>query len=65
MPSQTTFADPLPEEITAARARAGLTQAEAAAVVHSIPRSWQRWESGERSMHPAFFELFKIKTGQK
>lgn len=49
-------------EVKQARAAAELTQAEAASLIYSETRSWQRYESGERTMHPAFFELFKIKT---
>jgi DNA-binding transcriptional regulator YiaG len=55
---------PSPLEISAARAAAGLTQAEAAALVYADIRTWQRWEGDERAMHPAIFELFMIKTGQ-
>lgn len=55
---------PEPASITAAREAAGMTQARAAAIVHSNLRSWQKWEGGERSMHPAVFELFMLKTGQ-
>ncbi|RBH90728.1 XRE family transcriptional regulator [Xanthomonas oryzae pv. oryzae] len=44
-----------------ARGAAGLTQTEAAALVHSNIRSWQKWELGERRMHPAFWELFRLK----
>ena len=54
---------PSPEEIRAARARAGLTQGAAAALVHTIDRVWRQWEAGKRKMHPAFFELFGVKTG--
>lgn len=39
-----------------------LTQKEAARTIHSSLRAWQQWESGTRSMHPAFLELFLIKT---
>lgn len=53
---------PSPDEIRAAREAAGLTQAQAGALVHSALRSWQRWEEGAREMHPAFWELFRIKT---
>ncbi|AXM15598.1 XRE family transcriptional regulator [Xanthomonas oryzae pv. oryzae] len=48
-------------EISRARGAAGLTQTEAAALVHSNIRSWQKWELGERRMHPAFWELFRLK----
>ncbi|PRZ01096.1 hypothetical protein BCM14_0116 [Jezberella montanilacus] len=55
---------PEPEDVAAARAVSGLTQTEAARVIHSTLRAWQNWEGGHRSMHPGLFELFKIKTGQ-
>jgi DNA-binding transcriptional regulator YiaG len=55
---------PSPLEISAARAAAGLTQTEAAGVVYVELRTWQRWESGDRDMHPAMFELFMITTAQ-
>jgi len=53
---------PSPAEIRAAREAAGLTQSQAAALVRSGLRSWQQWESGDRKMHPAFWELFRIKV---
>ncbi len=56
-------ANPAPNAIRAARLAAGLTQAEAAALVYAAQRSWQDWEAGRRRMHPAIFELFLIKTG--
>lgn len=55
--------NPQPEEIKAARSAAGLTQTEAAALVHSTLSAWQRWEQGERRMPPGLWELFGIKTG--
>ena len=55
---------PTPEEIRKIRKNAGMTQAEAATIVHSALRSWQQWEAGDRQMHPAFWELFKIKVIQ-
>ncbi|OLP04499.1 helix-turn-helix domain-containing protein [Rhodoferax antarcticus] len=33
-----------------------------AAALHTSRRSFQQWETGDRSMHPAFFELLKIKV---
>jgi len=41
---------------------AGLTQAGAGLRVHVGLRTWQKWELGERKMHPAFWELFKLKV---
>ncbi|HCP78955.1 MAG TPA: hypothetical protein DIU11_14880 [Pusillimonas sp.] len=53
--------NPEPLEIRAAREQAGLTQTEAGKLVYSTLRAWQRWESGERRMHPGLWELFNIK----
>lgn len=50
------------EQLKNLREELKLTQKEAAAVIHSSLRAWQQWESGIRKMHPAFFELFLIKT---
>lgn len=54
---------PAPATIRAARLNAGLTQTEAATLLHSGIRTWQQWEAGDRAMHPALWELFAIKTG--
>lgn len=54
--------NPAPEEIKAARAAAGLTQTQAAAVVYSSIKAWQTWEDGTRRMHPGLWELFNVKT---
>lgn len=53
---------PSPAEIRAARKAAGLTQAAAAAVIHSTRRTWQDWERGIATMHPGLWELFRIKS---
>lgn len=54
---------PTPDAIRAARAAAGLTQTQAAALIYCTLRGWQDWEAGKRAMHPAFFELFLLKVG--
>lgn len=54
--------NPALEDIKAAREAAGLTQTAAATLVHSTCRSWQKWEAGDRRMHPAMWELFRIKS---
>jgi len=54
---------PTPTEVRAVRLGLGLSQAEAAAIVHHKLRAWQKWEGGESAMHPALWELFRIKTG--
>ncbi|MDE1907516.1 MAG: helix-turn-helix transcriptional regulator [Rhodospirillales bacterium] len=56
-------ANPPPESIRAAREAAGLTQTQAAALVYTTLSGWQRWEQGERGMHPGLWELFRIKVG--
>ena len=53
--------NPTPAEIRAAREAAGLTQTAAAALIYCSLRGWQQWEAGERSMHPAMWELFDRK----
>jgi DNA (cytosine-5)-methyltransferase 1 len=53
---------PTPEEIRAKRKLAGLTQKSAAELLHVNVRVWQQWEYAEAKMHPAFWELFKIKN---
>lgn len=57
-------ANPEPAEIRAAREAAGLTQTEAGASVHTTCRVWQQWEAGDRRMHPAFWELFRLKAAR-
>lgn len=63
-------ANPTPAEIRELRERLGLSQEAAAAVVYSNERTWQNWEAPtdspeNRRMHPAMWELFRIKTGQE
>lgn len=58
-------ANPSPEEVRAAREAAGLTQTEAAALIHCTLRGWQEWEAGNRRMHPGLWELFRIKSAQR
>lgn len=60
---------PTREEIAHMRASAqerfglNITQAQewCATNLHTSRRAWQQWEYGERSMHPAFWELITIK----
>lgn len=59
--------NPTPDEVRAAREAAGLTQTQAAAVVHGTLRAWQGWEAtagqpDARRMHPGLWELFLLKT---
>ena len=56
--------NPTPEQIKKSRLNAGLTQAQAAAVIHKKLLAWQRYESGDRAMDAAYYELFLIKTRQ-
>lgn len=56
---------PTPEQIRAARKAAGLTQAEAASLVHAASyRTWQDWEAGRRPMPLMAWELFCIKCAR-
>lgn len=64
-------AGPTPEEIAGARTAAGLTQAQAAALVWCSEITWRQWEKspgvpGARRMHPCFWWAFRqrIATNQ-
>ena len=56
--------NPTPEQIKKSRLNAGLTQAQAAAVIYKQILAWQRYASGDGSMDCALYELFMLKTGQ-
>ena len=56
---------PTPEQVKQARTTAGLTQKQAAEVIYKKILAWQRYESGDREMDVALYELFMLKTGQK
>lgn len=58
-------ASPTTEQIRTARESAGLSQTAAAALLHTTCRTWQQWEAGDRRMHPAFWELFRIKSATR
>lgn len=53
------------ETVRAARIDAGLTQEQAADIVHVDVRSWKYWESGERPIPAARWELFTLKLAQR
>ena len=53
---------PTPDQIRAARTLAGQSQEEAAQLVHVTGRAWRRWESGEREISGAAWELYLIKA---
>ena len=53
---------PTPAAIKNIRVALGLTQTDAANLIYTTCRNWQKWEQGENRMHPAFFELFLLKT---
>ncbi|WP_033737182.1 helix-turn-helix domain-containing protein [Pantoea stewartii] len=52
---------PTPKTIFHARNSIGLSTEQAANLVYATKRSWEYWESGERSMSPAVWELFLMK----
>lgn len=47
------------------RRKAGLTRAAAARLVHVEPRTWARWEDGQRRVPDMAVHLFALLTGQK
>lgn len=54
---------PLPREISDLRNRFGFSEIECAALIHGRPEDWKAYEDGRKTMHPAFWELFRLKTG--
>lgn len=59
---KTPAARPPPPTIHAARQSLAMSPRDAAQVVYATERAWRSWEAGERPMHPAIWELFKVKT---
>ncbi len=62
-----TLKQPSPAEVRAARSAAGLTQTQAAELVHAKLRTWQHWEADAgtedaREIPLASWELFLLKT---
>ena len=53
-------------EVVQADSELGITAAQdwCATALHTSRRSFQQWETGARSMHPAFWELLTIKTAR-
>ena len=51
----------IPEQIKAVRLKAGLTQAEAAALISYSKRAWQDWEQGRKPMRDAVMDFFLLK----
>lgn len=56
-----------PEQLKQLRKSAGLTQVEAAKLVHAGEKTWQNWESdpklpASRKMPESVLELFCLKT---
>lgn len=49
---------PKPDEIRAAREAAQLSRKDAAWLVHTSVRTYEKWELGEQRMHPGLWELF-------
>lgn len=52
----------LSEKIKQARNAAAMTQTEAAQIVYCTLRTWQNYESGNKAVPMAIYELFLLKT---
>lgn len=59
---RTEASTPKPDELREFRRVHGLSTKEAADLVHVTAAAWERWEAGGRPMHPAFFELARMKA---
>jgi DNA-binding transcriptional regulator YiaG len=49
-----------PSELKSLRKRLGLSLAQAASQVAVHPRSWARWEAGERRIPEGSMKLFRL-----
>lgn len=63
--STSTTEAPSATQIEDARIAAGLSKAEAAALVYATDRAWRYWESGVNKMPVSLWELFQIKVAQR
>jgi len=57
-----TYTAPNPAGIRENRLANGLTQAQSAALIHVTTQTWSQYERGLRHMHPAFWNLYTLKT---
>jgi DNA-binding XRE family transcriptional regulator len=55
---------PTPDEIKAARIKAGHTQEVAATLMGKTRRTWIHWENGDHKMPPDTWLMYLIRTGQ-
>lgn len=51
------------EEVKRVRTKAGLTMAEAGALIGKGERAWQTWEYGEREVDSLHFHVFLLRSG--
>jgi putative transcriptional regulator len=58
---ETIINNPSPELIKEKRHEVGLTQSQAAKLVHRTRGNWQQWEAGTRQIDLAAWELFNLK----
>lgn len=62
----TAISRPTTDQVRIARHAAGMTQAQAAKLVHlRAGGRWAEYEQGKRNIDLARWELFLIKTGQR
>lgn len=55
---------PDPTSVLGERINAGITQQQAAEMLYTDIRTYQRWEYGDSRMHPAIWALFLIRTNR-
>ena len=53
------------EQLKSLRKELGLSQVESAIQVHVAPRTWYRWEAGERRIPESVVELYCTKNSVK
>lgn len=65
MKTNSISAGPTANQIRESRLAAGMTLVTASRLLYVHINTWAKWESGERAMHPAFWELFQRKLSEE
>jgi hypothetical protein len=55
----------IPTQSEIISARGELSQSQAASLIYTTQARWSNYENGKSRMHPASWELFLIKTGNR
>ena len=55
----------VPSTLEIIAARGSMSQSKAASLIYTTQARWSNYETGKSRMHPAYWELFLRKKGEK